>query len=110
MPTSEGWPPPWGWNIVDVVVRTESASVPDLKRARLASARVSKGVEFIIFVLCVVKNPSRWYTGIVPDVSVTAEILLAMILLYFFSMSFSCESTSPCDFPGAWLQYTAIGT
>lgn len=32
VPVSEGWPSPWAWKIVEVVIRTVCAEVPSLKR------------------------------------------------------------------------------
>ena len=43
VPSSEGWPPPWGWKMVFSVTTAKSPSVPCLNRARLASSRAENG-------------------------------------------------------------------
>ena len=63
VPVSLGWPPPWGWKIVEAVVTMCWFSSGCLKRDWIGSGQEWKGVLLVIVVLCVVSWLSRWYTG-----------------------------------------------
>lgn len=63
LPSSEGWPPPWGWKIVSSVVRMKSWSGSGsaaLKRLRLASDRSVRRLEDVTLVLNVRIEASCW--------------------------------------------------
>lgn len=63
LPSSEGWPPPWGWKIVSSQVRMKSwagSGLAALKRLRFASERSEKGWKEVVLVVRVRREASCW--------------------------------------------------
>ena len=63
LPSSEGWPPPWGWKIVSSVVRMKSCSGSGsaaLNRLRFASDSSESGQKEVILVFSVRIDASCW--------------------------------------------------
>jgi hypothetical protein len=63
VPTSEGWPPPWAWKIVDDVVRimgSEGISGGGLKRRRVSSGKEERGCNEVMGLVCKWRVLSFW--------------------------------------------------